>query len=147
MFSSSLAWAGGRVIATSSARAPSGWSVVLWQVTVLLSALALGHYRPAFAFLGMLAALTLLYLTGHVVLNGHLGVASAVAMSTALVSLYWPATIWLEARRTLRRTIAANRGISHKTVRNHLAKIYRKLELHGRTEAMLWAARMGLTGT
>jgi len=42
--------------------------------------------------------------------------------------------------------IAANRGISHKTVRNHLAKIYRKLELHGRTEAMLWAARMGLTG-
>lgn len=43
-------------------------------------------------------------------------------------------------------TIAANRGISHKTVRNHLAKIYRKLELHGRTEAMLWAARMGLTG-
>jgi two-component system, NarL family, response regulator YdfI len=43
--------------------------------------------------------------------------------------------------------IAANRGISHKTVRNHLAKIYRKLELHGRTEAMLWATRMGLTGS
>lgn len=41
--------------------------------------------------------------------------------------------------------IAASRGISHKTVRNHLAKIYRKLDLHGRTEAMLWAARMGLT--
>jgi DNA-binding NarL/FixJ family response regulator len=45
------------------------------------------------------------------------------------------------------RSIAASRGISHKTVRNHLAKIYRKLELHGRTEAMLWAARMGLTGS
>ena len=44
-------------------------------------------------------------------------------------------------------TIASVRGISNKTVRNHLAKIYRKLELHGRTEAMLWAARMGLTGT
>lgn len=42
--------------------------------------------------------------------------------------------------------IAASRGISHKTVRNHLGRIYRKLELHGRTEAMLWAARMGLTG-
>jgi DNA-binding NarL/FixJ family response regulator len=42
--------------------------------------------------------------------------------------------------------IAESRGISHKTVRNHLGKIYRKLELHGRTEAMLWAARMGLTG-
>jgi DNA-binding CsgD family transcriptional regulator len=44
-------------------------------------------------------------------------------------------------------SIAASRGISHKTVRNHLAKIYRKLDLHGRTEAMLWAARMGLTSS
>ena len=51
------------------------------------------------------------------------------------------------ARAESIRTIAASRGISHKTVRNHLAKIYRKLELHGRTEAMLWAARMGLTGS
>lgn len=41
--------------------------------------------------------------------------------------------------------IAAARGISHKTVRNHLANIYRKLELRSRTEAVLWAARMGLT--
>lgn len=41
--------------------------------------------------------------------------------------------------------IAAGRRISPKTVRNHLAKIYRKLGLHGRTEAMLWAARTGLT--
>lgn len=41
--------------------------------------------------------------------------------------------------------IAAIRGISHKTVRNHLANIYRKLELRSRTEAMLCAARMGLT--
>lgn len=64
-------------------------------------------YRPAFAFLAMLAALTLLYLTGHIVLNGHLGIASAVAMTTALVSLYWPATNWLEARRALRRSRAA----------------------------------------
>jgi DNA-binding NarL/FixJ family response regulator len=41
-------------------------------------------------------------------------------------------------------TIAASRGISHKTVRNHLASIYRKLDLRSRTEAMLVAARMGL---
>lgn len=41
--------------------------------------------------------------------------------------------------------IAATRGISHKTVRNHLANIYRKLELRSRTEAMLCAARLGLT--
>ena len=42
-------------------------------------------------------------------------------------------------------TIAATRGISNKTVRNHLARIYRKLDLHGRTEAVLWAAKMGLS--
>ena len=42
-------------------------------------------------------------------------------------------------------TIAAARGISSKTVRNHLASIYRKLDLHGRIEAMLIASRMGLT--
>jgi DNA-binding NarL/FixJ family response regulator len=41
--------------------------------------------------------------------------------------------------------IAESRGISHKTVRNHLANIYRKLDLRSRTEAMLFAARMGLT--
>jgi len=41
--------------------------------------------------------------------------------------------------------IAAARGISHKSVRNHLANIYRKLQLRSRTEAMLCAARMGLT--
>jgi DNA-binding NarL/FixJ family response regulator len=43
--------------------------------------------------------------------------------------------------------IALARGISQKTVRNHLANIYRKLELRSRTEAMLCAARMGLTGS
>lgn len=41
--------------------------------------------------------------------------------------------------------IAQTRGISQKTVRNHLANIYRKLELRSRTEAMLCAARLGLT--
>ena len=43
--------------------------------------------------------------------------------------------------------IAAARGISRKTVRNHLANIYRKLDLRSRTEAMLCAARMGLTAS
>ena len=43
--------------------------------------------------------------------------------------------------------IAASRGISHKTVRNHLANIYRKLDLRSRTEAMLCAARMGLASS
>lgn len=47
------------------------------------------------------------------------------------------------AARTVEQ-IALARGISPKTVRNHLANIYRKLELRSRTEAMLCAARMGL---
>lgn len=41
--------------------------------------------------------------------------------------------------------IATSRGISQKTVRNHLASIYRKLDLRSRTEAILCAARLGLT--
>ena len=44
-------------------------------------------------------------------------------------------------------SIAETRGISHKTVRNHLTNICRKLQLRGRSEAMLWAARMGLSGS
>jgi DNA-binding CsgD family transcriptional regulator len=40
--------------------------------------------------------------------------------------------------------IAQRRGISQKTVRNHLASIYRKLAVRNRTEAILWAARRGL---
>ncbi len=43
------------------------------------------------------------------------------------------------------QAIAASRGISQKTVRNHMANIYRKLNLGSRTQAMLCAARMGLT--
>jgi DNA-binding NarL/FixJ family response regulator len=43
------------------------------------------------------------------------------------------------------RTIAEERGISQKTVRNHLANIYRKLQLRNRTQAILWTLRAGLT--
>jgi DNA-binding CsgD family transcriptional regulator len=31
-------------------------------------------------------------------------------------------------------------------VRNHLASIYRKLEVRNRSEAIVWSARAGLTG-
>ncbi|HUZ90141.1 MAG TPA: response regulator transcription factor [Candidatus Acidoferrales bacterium] len=41
--------------------------------------------------------------------------------------------------------IAVERGVSEKTIRNHLANIYRKLRLRNRTEAMLLATRLGLT--
>lgn len=43
------------------------------------------------------------------------------------------------------RSIAEARGLSPKTVRNHLARVYRKLQVRNRAEAMLWAARTGLT--
>jgi DNA-binding NarL/FixJ family response regulator len=41
------------------------------------------------------------------------------------------------------RSIAEVRGISEKTVRNHLANVYRKLGLRNRAEAIIWAIRMG----
>ena len=41
------------------------------------------------------------------------------------------------------RSIAAARGISAKTVRNHMASIYRKLEVRNRSEAIMWSLRMG----
>ncbi len=41
-------------------------------------------------------------------------------------------------------TIASTRGITKKTVRNHVASIYRKLELRSRADAIVWVARMGL---
>jgi DNA-binding NarL/FixJ family response regulator len=41
------------------------------------------------------------------------------------------------------RSIAVAQGVTQKTVRNHIASIYRKLALHNRAQAVLWAARMG----
>jgi DNA-binding NarL/FixJ family response regulator len=43
--------------------------------------------------------------------------------------------------------ISVARGISRKTVRNHLSNIYRKLGVRNRTEAILCAARLGLINT
>jgi DNA-binding NarL/FixJ family response regulator len=42
------------------------------------------------------------------------------------------------------RAIAASRGISEKTVRNHLASIYRKLRIRNRSQAIVWSARAEL---
>jgi ATP-binding cassette subfamily B protein len=60
-------------------------------------------YRPILLFLGSVAAIVLLYVGGLIVLSGHLGVARAVTLATALVSLYWPTVTWLQNRRILRR--------------------------------------------
>ncbi len=42
-------------------------------------------------------------------------------------------------------SIAASRGTSKKTVRNHIASLYRKLEVRSRADVVLWVARMGLS--
>jgi DNA-binding CsgD family transcriptional regulator len=47
-----------------------------------------------------------------------------------------------QARST--RAIAASRGISEKTVRNHVASIYRKLQIRSRSQAVVWSARAEL---
>jgi ATP-binding cassette subfamily B protein len=60
-------------------------------------------YQPLFLFLALAAVLGLLLLAGVVVLQGHLGVTTAMVLVTALVSLYWPLTTWLEHRRYQRR--------------------------------------------
>ncbi len=62
-------------------------------------------YRPVLVFLGLVAALVLLFLAGIVVVEGSFGVtaASAVTLTVALVSLYWPLVNWLDNRRLMRR--------------------------------------------
>jgi ATP-binding cassette subfamily B protein len=54
-----------------------------------------------------LAAAILLGAAGVVVLNRQIGVASAIIMATALVSLYWPLVTLLEHRRLIRRARAS----------------------------------------
>lgn len=41
--------------------------------------------------------------------------------------------------------IALKLGISHQTVRNYVTRIYDKLEVHSRAEAVVWARQHGLT--
>jgi ATP-binding cassette subfamily B protein len=60
-------------------------------------------YRPLLIFLGTLAAVVLLYVAGLVVLSGRLGIASAITLAVALVSLYLPLVNWLEQLRLLRK--------------------------------------------
>jgi ATP-binding cassette subfamily B protein len=60
-------------------------------------------YKPLLMFLGMVAALVLLYVAGLIVLHGQLEVASTITLATALISLYWPLTSLLEHRRLVRR--------------------------------------------
>jgi ATP-binding cassette subfamily B protein len=64
-------------------------------------------YRPLLAFFGTLAAAILLGAAGLVVLNRQLGIATAITLATALISLYWPALAWLQYRPVRRRARAS----------------------------------------
>jgi ATP-binding cassette subfamily B protein len=59
--------------------------------------------RPLLVFLGVLASVVLLYVTGLVVLRRDMAVGGAIVLVTALVSLYWPLVNCLEHARFLRR--------------------------------------------
>lgn len=60
-------------------------------------------YKPLMTFLGILAALGLLLISGIAVQNGQLGITGVILLVTALVSLYLPLQVWLENRRLIRR--------------------------------------------
>jgi PAS domain S-box-containing protein len=44
------------------------------------------------------------------------------------------------------KEIARRLDISHSTARNHVARIYRKIDVHGRGPAMVWARERGFSG-
>ncbi len=45
------------------------------------------------------------------------------------------------------RAIAAELGVSHQTVRNHVARIYAKIKVHSRSQAVVWAREKGIPGS
>ncbi|MEJ2666786.1 MAG: LuxR C-terminal-related transcriptional regulator [Deinococcales bacterium] len=45
------------------------------------------------------------------------------------------------------RSIAAELGIKEQTVRNYVTRIYEKLDLHSRADAIVWARERGLVGS
>ncbi len=97
-------------------------------------------YRPVLVLIGTVAALVLLYVAGWNVLNGRLGVARAVTLAAALVSLYFPLARWLEHRRFLRRSRQAADvlfkfldrpgDVGQIVGAEFLAPLHRKLEFH-----------------
>jgi ATP-binding cassette subfamily B protein len=64
-------------------------------------------YRPLVIFLGTFAAAVLLLSTGIIILDRRLALANAITLATALVSLYWPVSNWLQHRRVLKRARSA----------------------------------------
>jgi DNA-binding NarL/FixJ family response regulator len=85
-------------------------------------------------------------LLSMVLSSGAVSVPSQVAGAVSRLSPAEREVLAMVGRGRSVPEIGAARQISHKTVRNHMASIYRKLELKNRVEAMLFATRMGLVG-
>jgi PAS domain S-box-containing protein len=45
------------------------------------------------------------------------------------------------------RAIAEELGVTHQTVRNHVARIYAKIKVHSRSQAVVWAREKGIPGS
>jgi ATP-binding cassette subfamily B protein len=67
--------------------------------------------EPALVVLGGIGAFILMFVGALLVMHGDLHVASAVTMSTTLLSLYVPVERWLEGRRLLKRGKQASEQI------------------------------------
>ncbi len=71
--------------------------------------------------------------------NGAHPPASAIALSIREINV-----LNQVARGLSNKQIALKLGISDKTVRNHLSRIFRKLDAGNRTQAVMNAMRVGL---
>jgi DNA-binding NarL/FixJ family response regulator len=71
--------------------------------------------------------------------NGTHPPKAAIALSSRELNV-----LGLVARGLSNKQIAIKLGISDKTVRNHLSRIFRKLDAGNRTQAVMNAMRVGL---
>jgi len=71
--------------------------------------------------------------------NGAHPPAAAIALSSLEINV-----LSQVARGLSNKQIATKLGISDKTVRNHLSRIFRKLDAGNRTQAVMNAMRVGL---
>ena len=71
--------------------------------------------------------------------NGAHPPAAAIALSSREINV-----LSQVARGLSNKQIATKLGISDKTVRNHLSRIFRKLDAGNRTQAVMNAMRIGL---
>ena len=71
--------------------------------------------------------------------NGAHPPAAAIVLSSREINV-----LNLVARGLSNKQIATKLGISDKTVRNHLSRIFRKLDAGNRTQAVMNAMKVGL---